>query len=309
MTKQILVGLFAVLMISLAGKTSTLSAQDAPSKPATPEQIAEAKKFAASIGGRMKEDAKGNVISIDMAAGRTWADDYQMNQILVFPKLESLVVEGPGITNQLIPKIAEQSHLTSLTMKNTLVNDEGVAQLSGMKSLKVIDLRVSPLITDKAMESLVKIPTLKAVRLIGGNVTDNGVATLLKMPAISELDVRNCRGVTKAGVENIVQNKTIRVLKLGGSTVDDSFAAIVAGMKGLKSLSLENCNVTDAGVAKLEAMPLEELVLTQTAVTDAAVKSLAKITSLKQVTVTKTHFTKEGVEQLRKALPGCKIRS
>jgi len=309
MTKRVFFGLCVAMAISFAGKLAVVAAQDAPLKPATPEQIAEAKKFAASIGGRMKEDAKGNVVAIDMAAGRTWADDYQMNQILVFPKLESLVVEGPGITNQLIPKIAEQDHLTSLTMKNTLVNDEGVAQLSGMKSLKVIDLRVSPLITDEAMESLVKIPTLRAVRLIGGNVTDKGVAALLEMPTITELDVRNCRGVTKAGVEKIVQKKTIRVLKLGGSTVDDSFADIVVGMKGLKSLSLENCNVTDAGAAKLAAMPLEELVLTQTAITNAAVKSLAKMTSLKQLSVTKTHFTKEGVEQLRKALPGCKIRS
>ena len=56
----------------------------------------------------MKADAQGNVISIDMAADRCWADDYQMDQILVFPTLESLVIEGPGITNQLIPRIVKQ---------------------------------------------------------------------------------------------------------------------------------------------------------------------------------------------------------
>ena len=41
-------------------------------------------------------DAEGNVVSLDMAAGRSWADDFQMEQILCFEKLASLTVEGPG---------------------------------------------------------------------------------------------------------------------------------------------------------------------------------------------------------------------
>lgn len=130
----------------------------------TPQQVEAAKKLVTQLGGRLREDAQGNVISIDMAAGRTWADDYQMDQILVFPKLASLVVEGPGITNQLAPCIAEQQNLTSLTLKNTLVDDDGIAELVNLKALKIVELRVAPLISDRAMELLVKLPKLRAVR-------------------------------------------------------------------------------------------------------------------------------------------------
>jgi hypothetical protein len=49
----------------------------------------------------------GNVILIDTAANRSWVDDYQMQQLLVFPTLQTLTVEGPSITEQLAPKIAE----------------------------------------------------------------------------------------------------------------------------------------------------------------------------------------------------------
>jgi internalin A len=309
MTRNILLGLCLTLTASVVGYLPSARAQqDAQAKKYTPEQVAAAKKLAVEVGGRLKEDGQGNVISIDMAAGRTWADDYQMEHILVFPMLATLVVEGPGITNQLIPRIAEQSNLTSLTLKNTFVDDDGVMQLTGLKALKVIDLRVAPLITDRAMESLVKMPSLRAVRLVGGNITDQGVATVLQTPLLSELDVRNCRRVTKAGIEKAAAKKSLRVLKLGGSTIDDAMLDIVAGMDNLTSLSLENGTFSDAGVAKLSRLPLEELNVKQTAITDASVDTIAKLTSLKRLVVTQTRITTDGAQRLHKALPGCEIR-
>ena len=99
-----------------------------------------------------------------------------------FPQARVVGAEGPGITDQLVPRIAEQQNLTSLTLKNTLVDDDGIAQLVDLKTLRVIELRVAPVITDRAMESLVKLPRLRAVRLVGGNITDCGIATLLRAP-------------------------------------------------------------------------------------------------------------------------------
>ena len=54
---------------------------------------------------------------------------------------------------------------------------------------------------------------------------------------------------------------------------------------------------------------LESLNLSQTAVTDAAVDALAKLASLKQLTISQTHLSDQGAERLRKALPRCAVRT
>ncbi|MCH5375535.1 MAG: hypothetical protein JJ992_16315, partial [Planctomycetes bacterium] len=252
----------------------------------TDAQIAAARQMAADQGVVLKEDAEGNVILVDTAAKRSWVDDYQMQEILVFPRLQTLVVEGPSITDQLAPKIAEAEGLTSLSMFNTLINDAGIAQLSGLKSLKAIDLRVSPLITDQAMETLAAMPELRAVRLSGVNVTDAGIETLLSLPRLSELDIRNCRGVTKKGIEQIGHKKSLRVLKIGGPKVDDEILGLVAGMDNLTGLSLDNCSITDAGVASLGRLPLEDLTVFQCAnITDEGLNVLASYDRLQRLTL------------------------
>ena len=55
--------------------------------------------MAADLDVAIKEDAQGNVISVNTAANRSWVDNYQMEEILAFPRLTSLVVEGPSIDN------------------------------------------------------------------------------------------------------------------------------------------------------------------------------------------------------------------
>ena len=250
------------------------------------ERIAAAKELALQLGGKIKEDADGNVTLLDMAAGRSWVDDAQMQEILVFERLTSLTVEGPSITDFLVPRIAELQGLTSLAMHNTLIGDEGIGQLTGLKSLKTIDLRVAPMVSDASMQSLAAMPQLRAVRLIGGNVTDAGIATLLALPRLTELDVRNCRGVTIKGIELLAAKRSLRVLKIGGPKIDDDVLEVVGRMDHLTGLALDNCPITDAGMARLGKLPLVDLSLYQCpSVTDKGLGVLAGYNELCRLTL------------------------
>lgn len=258
----------------------------APTPKYSEEEIAAAKQMAVDAGVVVKEDADGNVVLLDTAAKRSWVDDYQMEQILVFPRLELLTVEGPGISDALAARIGEQTSLESLALRNTLVGDQGVAQFKGLKSLRVIDLRVSPLVTDAAMETLLALPELRAVRLTGGNVTDAGIATLMDLPRLAELDVRNCRGVTKTGIEQLAGKKTLRMLKVGGPKIDDAVLDVVGRMDNLTGLSLDNCNVTDAGLSRLNKLPLTSFTVYQcSGVTDEGLDVLAAYEKLQHLTL------------------------
>jgi internalin A len=252
----------------------------------TEEQTAAAKQMVSDLGVAIKEDAEGNVISVNTAANRSWVDNYQMEEILAFRRLTSLVVEGPSIDDALAPKIAEQAGLESLSVQATLIGDEGIAQLTGLKFLKVIDLRLCSLITDAALETLSTMPELRAVRASGTNVTDDGIAALLKLPRLTELDLRNCRGVTEVAIEKLAEKKSLRMLKIGGEKIDDSVLEVVAKVQGLKGLSLDNCAISDAGVAKLAGLPLADFTIYQCAnITDDGVAFLADANELTKLTL------------------------
>jgi Leucine-rich repeat (LRR) protein len=266
--------------------TDAVSPPSPPALSVSPEQIAAAKQLAADLGVVMKEDADGNVILLDTAAKRSWVDDNQLQEILVFPRLESLTVEGPSITHMLAPQMARLSALSSLAMRNTLITNEGLAELKGLRSLKVIDLRLSPLLTDAALDILADMPQLRAVRLSGVNITDRGVAALLKLPELNELDVRNCRGVTQAGIGQLVGKQSLRSLKVGGMAIDDEALRVVGRMVQLNTLSVDNCAITDAGVAQLGDLPLVNLTIYQcTNVTDDGLKVLVSLADLRSLTL------------------------
>jgi len=265
---------------------------DVEPDPATPkpthsaEDIAAARELATNLGIAVEEDAEGNVIGID-TANRSWPTSEQMKAILVFPTLESLTFEGPDVTDELAPRIAQLASLTSLALCNTQIRTEGIGHLSTLKSLKMIDLRDSPYVDDASMKTLAKLSELRAVRLNGvAKLTDVGIGTLLALPQLTELDIRNCREVTKAGIEQLAKKETLRTLKIGGPAVNDDVLAVVGGMDQIARLFLYNCNITDAGVAGLGKVPLVDLTIYQaSSVTDAGLEVLANYNDLQRLTL------------------------
>ncbi|MFP6884349.1 MAG: hypothetical protein VCA40_07935, partial [Roseibacillus sp.] len=73
-------------------------------------------------------------------------------------------------------------------------------------------------------------------------------------------------------------------------------------------LGLRNTAVTDAGVAKLIALPaLKEINLRNTRVTDDCIASLVRIKTLQKVWLGETRVTAKGRSRLRSTLPRCEI--
>ena len=256
---------------------------------AASDKLAAAKQLAQDLGVLLKEDAAGNVVLLDTAAKRSWVDDYQLQELLVFPHLQSLTVEGPSVSDVIMPQIGKLTELSSLAMRNTLITNESLAELKPLKTLRIIDLRVSPLLNDSALNTLAEMQPLRAVRLLGVNISDRGVIQLLKLPQLSELDVRNCRGVTKTGIEALVGKTSLKTLKLGGGAMGDETLAVVARLNQVTTLSLDNCPITDQGLAGLAKLPLVDLTIYQcTDVTDEGLGFLRSLQDLKRLTLRDT---------------------
>ena len=83
---------------------------------------------------------------------------------------------------------------------------------------------------------------------------------------------------------------------------------IVGELAGLESLELDHTKVGDAGLAKIAGLTkLTDLALDSVDLTDAGVAHLAAIRTLRQIDLYHTLVTDKGFDQLKKALPDCRI--
>jgi len=70
-------------------------------------------------------------------------------------------------------------------------------------------------------------------------------------------------------------------------------------------LDLQYTSVGDSGMEKISALPqLQGLALSDSKVTDAGLLHLARLKNLRWIELRETNTTIEGIDRLRKALPG-----
>ena len=124
--------------MSVAEKPSPVPAPEPNWPEYTEEQTAAAKQMVADLGVVITEDAGGNVISVNTAANRSWVDNYQMEEILAFPRLTSLIVEGPSIDDALASKIAEQAGLLARLIQKQLMLRRRTHSLLAVGTLRAV---------------------------------------------------------------------------------------------------------------------------------------------------------------------------
>ena len=97
------------------------------------------------------------------------------------------------------------------------------------------------------------------------------------------------------------------------SPVSDSGVASMKSLTSLRQLVIENAsNLTDASAEVFGSMPaLRELMLEKAErLTDAALIPLARNSKLRRIYLGgSTSLTPAGVDQLRRSLPGCEVRT
>jgi hypothetical protein len=79
-------------------------------------------------------------------------------------------------------------------------------------------------------------------------------------------------------------------------------------LKNLTHPNLSRTRVGDAGVKALAAVPLQELYVSGTGVTDTGLKALRAVPTLEYLNVEGcAGVTETGVEDVKKALPRCRV--
>ncbi len=210
---------------------------------------------------------------------------------------------------------------------------------------KVKVVRGSGVLTPNALKTFSKMFELTEFLWRDAQVSDEAnvpFCAFAGLPKLKKVRLTNCRYVDRDEFPHFVFalgiNPNLEELDLSGSpTRADELAALNyeinfqkltrlnlyrtkigdAGVKGILPLKdrLVWLNVDDAGITPEAATSLEQfkkltfLHVGRSTLDDSCVESLAKLTNLKKIHVTRCGITESGADRLRRALPNCEVVS
>jgi hypothetical protein len=143
--------------------------------------------------------------------------------------------------------------------------------------------------------------TVTQVVFTGRTATDEAIPYLKALPGLRTLDL-NWNRVTNAVLEQTQGSwPDLEELGLDGTEVTDSgIARLEKATPRLQSLSLTgNRGVTDIGIARLTKLPLRQLHVSKTRMTDAGLASVKELTALEELYCGHQAITDVGVEHLK----------
>ena len=186
--------------------------------------------------------------------------------------------------------------LYGINLRGTSVQDEELANLSGLTGLRDIDVEQTP-VGDAGMAHLAELVNLEVLCVDG---TDAGMAYVENMTNMRDLELNRSQ-VTDAGLYYIRNLTGITRLDMWMIDITDEGMSYLANLQNLNELGIEDTLITDAGLRYLEGMTnLDGINLENNNITDAGLASLAKIPNLTRISLADTYLTDAGMALLAK---------
>ena len=270
------------------------------------------------------KDAPIESASAETATVKTATNDADLNKSTVAPKFDDkgVSVDLTGVNFDGIDDPNEFGRWA----KVKVVRGSGVLTPNALKTFsKMFELTEflwrDARISDEANVpfcSFAGLPKLKKVRLTGLRYVEREefphfAFALGINPNLEELDLSDSpvRADELAALNYEINFQKLTRLNLYRTKVGD------AGVKGILPLKdrLVWLNVDDAGITHEAAASLEQfkkltfLHVGRSTLDDSCVESLAKLTNLKKIHVTRCGITESGADRLRQALPNCEVVS
>ncbi len=215
-----------------------------------------------------------------------------------------LGMSGTSITS------AGLKYLTHLPLQTLQMNQTGVSDLTSVakiRTLENVELNKT-FVTSATLSSLTELPNLKALRVQEDALNDSAIEVFLKMPKLEYLSIGKNAEITDAGVNKLFKLNSLKTLRLVSLHIGDEGLKNVNHLENLKIIDLNGTNITDRTLAKISQMPLRELYLSGTNVTNDGIRLLSKCGTLDHLTLNDCpKVSQKAVEELRESFAHCKV--
>ncbi len=233
--------------------------------------------------------------------------------------------------------VARASEIRSISVFNGMLTTKGANRLKEFPELRLLFLRDS-FIDDSVYEAISDLPNLSSLFIAGSRVGDSGLLHVAKLPKLQQLELSQT-AVTPDGLLVLENAPSLRELNLMGRQFDDKSLENLKVVRSLRELSIHGGSISDEGLKHLCDFPVLEtfavscqelpgqasqitdkgmesiaktkisrLFIARVAITDAGLKHLESMTTLRSLTLKDTDVTTEGLEALQKALPALRVR-
>ena len=222
------------------------------------------------------------------------------------PDLVHLNLIDTPVSDAGLENFRECDKLESLVVSNTRVTDAGLSNFRDCRRLTRLNLDNLG-ISDEGLANFQHCGELTELTLFGAKITDAGLAPFSKCTRLTYLLLDNTP-LTDAGLQHFRGCQNLQRVHLDNTQVTDAGLAQFQGYEQMQQLTLMNTSVGDAGLRSLSGMrELNWINLSGTRMTDAGLIHLHTVAGLREVDLIGTQVTADGVNDLRQALPECRI--
>jgi hypothetical protein len=180
--------------------------------------------------------------------------------------------------------------------------------------LSILDRGDTPQVADEDLKQISTLQHLLYLEIDCGNrITDAGMIEIGKLTNLETflLKSRGQRGlygkITDSGVSHLRGLSSLKSLQLLGVRLSDEGLAAIADLD-LEELFVESDRITSNGLEHVARFRnLRALGVYETAIDDRGIALLAKMKGLKTLRLSGTKVSDEGMERLRRSLPGTEI--
>jgi hypothetical protein len=255
--------------------------------------------------------------------------------LLELPQLKVAQLTYGQVNDDWLGCVAQVPHLRMLSLMGYTegtASKDGLARLHSAKQLEYVGI-TGEWADDETVAGLAQLRQLKSLQLIEvPNVSSAVFANLHDLTELRELVIFRAKQIDDRGAETLSRLYNLRELQLLDTPISDTTLVHVAGLTQLEYLDLSATNVGDPGMEYLANLPnLKYLALRGTKVADAGLPAIARLAQLEMLHLSSTlitdsgllhlhslknlrelwigpHVTQAGADELRKALPQCKVR-
>lgn len=132
-------------------------------------------------------------------------------------------------------------------------------------------------------------------------VPDEAVARLLRNDdLVVDLEMEHQQKITPQSFRSLAKFTKLKSLVLSDSAFNDECASYLGESRSINKLNLSGTALSDRGLAFLTKIPLDDLNMESTNVTNQGMKSVVLMRGLRRVSVAHTNVDNEGLKQISK---------
>lgn len=220
--------------------------------------------------------ALSQISSLVIANSSPIGDD-ELSHLTGLSQLQNINLNSATtISNTGMLYLAAMTGLHEVTLNRTGVDQNGIGVLLGGAG-NIQNLFMERLSITDALVPLIAARPMLALDFDETNISDNGVSNLSSISTLTNLDLKDIKGTPA------IQDATLNL--------------ILGSLNQLRAFAATSGTITDAGLTNLSGLPLVELDLNSTNITDGIIPDIGSIATLNSLILSDTSLTDAETDQ------------